>query len=355
MRKWTAVAAGVNGTALLVLAACGGGRNYDNPPEVAPLTVVLPSSTIPAPTTTAFVPTTVPSTGPGTTRPQMPTGPSVTAPPATAAPTNPPPATIAERYTVVGGDSFYRIAQRLGVPMNDLLAVNGMHQDSLIQAGDQLAVPAGGQVPGGSGSGTTAAPAPPAGDGGTGGGSGSGDGSGGGGQQTSPPQTNPPGQNSTLPPVPGQVAPANLAASCQAPDSNEADGVTPITFSPSNVLDGDLATAWRCAGGAGAELTFDLGGDVRLTEVGLVGGYVKVDPTSGVDRFVQNRRVRTVEWVFADGTVITQELADSRELQTVPVDVTTASVVLRITDTYAAGGEAPRDFTPVAEVRLVAG
>ena len=233
----------------------------------------------------------------------MPSGPSVTQPPATPAPTNPPPVTIVERYTVVGGDSFYRIAQRLGVPMRDLLAVNNMNENSLIQAGDQLAVPAGGQVPSGSAPAPapTPTPTPPPAGGGDGGGQ-----SGGG---ASPAAATSPAATSrhrlrSLAPVPGQVT-AAVSASCQAEDSSEADG-TPVVFAPANVLDGNLATAWRCAGGAGQELVFDLGGDVHLVSVGLVGGYVKVDPRWGVDRFPQNRRVRAVEWVFADGSVITQ-------------------------------------------------
>ncbi len=73
----------------------------------------------------------------------------------------------------------------------------------------------------------------------------------------------------------------------------------------------------------GQRLTFTFDATTHLTSVGLIGGYVKVDPLTGVDRFPQNHRVRQVRWTFSDGSTVTQDLADSRDLQSIPVDVTT--------------------------------
>jgi LysM repeat protein len=53
-------------------------------------------------------------------------------------------------YTVVKGDSLSGIAAKLGVPMADLLALNGLTRSSVIHPGRQLQVPRGGHLPAGS-------------------------------------------------------------------------------------------------------------------------------------------------------------------------------------------------------------
>jgi len=153
------------------------------------------------------------------------------------------------------------------------------------------------------------------------------------------------------------VTPASASATCQAPNGAEADG-TPIVFDPNAAIDDDPVTAWRCAGTAiGEELTVYLAGPVRITSVGLVPGYNKVDPTSGVDRFYENRRVRSVAWWFDDGTRIVQDFADSRELQTIPIDgITTTSVTIEILDYYESaypeGDPQRREFVAISDVEL---
>ena len=84
-----------------------------------------------------------------------------------------------------------------------------------------------------------------------------------------------------------------------------------------------------------------------------IGGYVKVDPLTGVDRFPQNHRVRQVRWTFDNTTTVTQDLADSRSMQTLPVDITATTVTMEILATYPPSGEGPRDMVPVAEVQVV--
>jgi cell wall-associated NlpC family hydrolase len=64
--------------------------------------------------------------------------------PNAAAPTPPASGSL---YTVKPGDYFKRIAQALGVSIDDLLAVNGMKKTTVIHPGMQLKVPAGATVP----------------------------------------------------------------------------------------------------------------------------------------------------------------------------------------------------------------
>jgi LysM repeat protein len=346
---------------LVVLAACGTERNMDNPRPEGPGTLettTTTSSTTTLPTITAFVPSTAPTTLAPPTAPPTAATYAPTVPPTTPTPTRPPVETIASRYTVVAGDSLSVIANKLGVKLDDLLAANGFNTSSLIVPGDQLAIPAGGTpvtnpvtAPA-----TSAAPA------------------------TNPPSTNPPATNpqatnpastgapttaaatttaavaptTTFAPPANALTPATPSASCQAPDSAEANG-TPIVFAPANVLDHNPATAWRCQSGAAQTLTFTFPSAVHLDSVGLIGGYVKVDPLTGVDRFVQNERVRQVEWAFSDGTnstSVTQDLADARSMQTVSVDAVATTVTMTVTATYPAGGPLPRDMVAVAEVQF---
>lgn len=73
------------------------------------------------------------------------------APPAQAAQAAPSAVTPSGLvYTVVKGDSLSGIAAKLGVPMADLLALNGLTRSSVIHPGRQLQVPRGGHLPAGS-------------------------------------------------------------------------------------------------------------------------------------------------------------------------------------------------------------
>jgi LysM repeat protein len=340
----------------IVLAACGGERSYDNPPEV-PIGTASSSTQSTAPTTTAFVPTTAPTTLPPPTNPPPQTAPPTFAP-QTAPPTQPtiptsPVPTSGERYTVVQGDTLFGISRKLNVRMPELLAANGLNENSLIVPGQQLDVPQGGSVPATQAQAPqTQAPAP---------------------QPTSPQPTSPPPSRTTAPPATtaapprpagpaptttfappaNAVVPRETSASCQAPNSTEADG-TPIVFSPGNVLDHNPATAWRCpAPATGQTLSFSFDGPTHLTSVGLIGGYVKVDPLTGVDRFPQNHRVRQVRWTFSDGTTVTQDLSDSRSMQSINVDVTTTNATLEILATYPPGDvEDAKQMVPIAEVQF---
>jgi hypothetical protein len=157
-------------------------------------------------------------------------------------------------------------------------------------------------------------------------------------------------------PAPGDVVDLTAGASAEvpatAPGSRDRDN-RPVTFEARNMLDGRPRTSWRMAGdGTGATLTFDLGREVVLTEVGLINGYAKVD---GADNWYRgNRRIRAVQWELDDGTRITQELGERRTVQLIPVGpVATSRVVLHLV-TVSAPGRGPngRDYTAISEVRF---
>ncbi len=330
-----------------VVAACGAERSFDNPPDISPQPLVTVTAATTVPTTTVFVPSTAPTTlAPPTQPPPPEPEPEPAPPPPAPAPTAPlptsattTPATIPDRYTVVLGDTLFGIAQRVNVSLDALLAANGMTASSLIVPGQELAVPAGGSVP--QAPQPTQAPTPT--------------------QATSAPQPTQapaptqPATTVTLAPVANLVAPGETSASCQAPDSADASGAA-VSFNPGNLLDRNPGTAWRCAQGSDQSVTFQFGGPTHLTSVGLINGYAKVDPVTGVDRYLQNARVRQARWVFSDGTTVVQDFADgTRSVQSIAVDVTASSVTLEIVSTYPPGGEAPRDFVPVAEVELIGG
>lgn len=125
----------------------------------------------------------------------------------------------------------------------------------------------------------------------------------------------------------------------------------PVRFRPANMWDGQPRTTWRMPGdGTGQSLTFDLGQDVVITEVGLINGYAKIDgPTNW---YTANRRLRAVQWEFDDGTRITQELAERQTLQRAGLGpVATRTITLHLVGVTApAPGPDGRDFTAISEV-----
>ncbi|WP_435769352.1 NADase-type glycan-binding domain-containing protein [Nocardioides sp. SYSU DS0651] len=138
-----------------------------------------------------------------------------------------------------------------------------------------------------------------------------------------------------------------------APPSRDRQN-NPVDFEAANLTDGRPRTSWRMAGdGTGETITFDLGGDVVLTEVGLINGYAKVD---GPDNWYRgNRRIRTVQWELDDGSRITQQLEDGRALQPLTIDpVETSTVTLHLVAVTPPGtGPNGRDFTAISEVRFL--
>ena len=158
-------------------------------------------------------------------------------------------------------------------------------------------------------------------------------------------------------------APADVAGLAQASAPTHAPaGVDlagqPVTYVAPNMVDGAVETCWRTPGDAtGTVLTFRLDRPTEITEVGLVNGYAKTAYSGGrrYDWYQGDRRVLSVDWVFDDGTTVSQAFSQTRAMQTRDVPpVTTSTVQVRITAVSPPGrGPAARNDTAVSEVSLV--
>jgi hypothetical protein len=132
----------------------------------------------------------------------------------------------------------------------------------------------------------------------------------------------------------------------------------PVTFVAPNMVDGVAETCWRTPGDAtGMVLTFRLERPTTITKVGLINGYAKTAFSGGrrYDWYQGDRRVLSVDWIFDDGTTVSQPFSETRAMQsrTIP-PVTTSTVQVRITAVSPPGrGLSSRDDTAVSEVSLV--
>jgi hypothetical protein len=132
----------------------------------------------------------------------------------------------------------------------------------------------------------------------------------------------------------------------------------PVTYVAPNMVDGRNDTCWRVPGNAsGTVLTFRLDQPTRLTRVGLVNGYSKIAYSRGrpYDWYLGNRRVLSADWIFDDGTTVSQQFGKNRALQQRVIKPVTTSVVrLRITSVSPPGhGRAARNDTAISEVFLL--
>jgi hypothetical protein len=154
----------------------------------------------------------------------------------------------------------------------------------------------------------------------------------------------------TIPRSPQRLIPVKVDASATAKPTNDGCG-KPTSYDAGFVQDANSTTAWRVEGdGVGQTLSFALGVPTKLTELGLLPGYAKVDQCTGVDRFPQLRRVVRVRWTF-DGNVGTEQtFVDQNVVQSIPVDITTSTVKLEILESRPGNA---LDFTPISEVRIV--
>jgi hypothetical protein len=162
-------------------------------------------------------------------------------------------------------------------------------------------------------------------------------------------------QVSTDGPWDGEVAPVPatvVEASCESEPSRDATGAR-VRYEPALAVDDDPESAWRCPGdGVNESLVLDLGGSVRVAEVGLVPGYAKTDPADGTDRYAENRRLTMVRWRFDDGTTVEQELDPdpaNRDLQTTRVPPTATS---RLVMEIVASSGGSRDTVAVSDLRI---
>jgi hypothetical protein len=138
-----------------------------------------------------------------------------------------------------------------------------------------------------------------------------------------------------------------VTASLTAPASTDAAG-HPVTFLPKNVIDGNVETAWRAPGdGHGVTLTLLFDNPVDVVRIGLIPGYAKTDPETGVNRFQQNRIIRRVRYVIPGLPPIEQTFRPQPVPQFVRVDATTGRITVEILDTGPAHGA---DDTAISEI-----
>ena len=160
---------------------------------------------------------------------------------------------------------------------------------------------------------------------------------------------------------PAATAPVALtvaAASCQRETRQDAAGIE-VDYRPEYAVDGDPQTGWQCQGdGAGETLDLDLDGTARVTRVGLIPGYTKVDPHDGREWYPLFRRLTEVRWHFDSGDPVNQQLdpdPEIRELQTLelPEPRETSSLRLEVVSSTR-GDTADRRVIVVSDIEVVA-
>lgn len=161
-----------------------------------------------------------------------------------------------------------------------------------------------------------------------------------------------------LPPPTGTSQ--NLASSLsisvpsQAKDGQDGAG-NPTSYPAGNMTDSDPTTCWRMNGdAAGQQLTINVPAGTRITSVGLINGYAKVDPNTGDDRYRQERRITHVTWQFLDGSSVDQTLDPAnRSVQSVPVPGApqASQVGLRI-DATSPGDIGGFDYTAISTIDI---
>lgn len=149
------------------------------------------------------------------------------------------------------------------------------------------------------------------------------------------------------------VRPLSAAPDCQAPSATD-DAGRAVSYTPAGLLDGLPSTAWRCDGdGVGHSIVFTFPSGSTVSQVGLVNGYAKVDPTSGAHRYPEYRRLTEVTWTFPDGASYPQALVDGEDgLQTMTVPAhPVGTVTLTLNASTAPGGaQRTRDAVLVSDV-----
>jgi LysM repeat protein len=97
----------------------------------------------------------------GTANAQAQTSAAVAAPAATVQAAADPAPAVANVHTVVSGDTLGQISATNGVPLNDVLAANGLSLTSIIYPGDQIRIPGAGNTAPAPAAKVAAAPASP--------------------------------------------------------------------------------------------------------------------------------------------------------------------------------------------------
>jgi serine/threonine protein kinase len=138
-----------------------------------------------------------------------------------------------------------------------------------------------------------------------------------------------------------------VVASSTAPFGTDAAG-NPVTYVPRNVVDGNVETAWRTHGnGHGVTLTLLFDGPVDIVRIGLIPGYAKTDPVTGVNRFEEDRIISRVRYLIPGLPSTTKEFRPSPVPQFATVSATARRITLEILRTTGSGG---KNYTAISEI-----
>jgi serine/threonine-protein kinase len=141
-----------------------------------------------------------------------------------------------------------------------------------------------------------------------------------------------------------------VAASSTAPASTDGAGNI-VTYVPANAIDGRIDTAWRAVGdGRGVTLTLIFDNAIDVARIGLIPGYAKSDPATGVNRFEQNRIIEAVRYELPGRAPIEQRFRPEDVPQYVHVGATTRRITIEIEATTEPGGGPRFDFTAISEI-----
>lgn len=123
-----------------------------------------------------------------------------------------------------------------------------------------------------------------------------------------------------------------------------------FSYEPEKAVDGKRETAWHVAGnGKGQWLLLEYEKPTKVSRVGLVPGYDRIDSCDGLDRFYQLYVVREARIETSGGyeRVVRLDRDDRMQEFDVP-DIETSFVKITILDTYPPGskpGEPPYPYT----------
>jgi hypothetical protein len=117
--------------------------------------------------------------------------------------------------------------------------------------------------------------------------------------------------------------------------SNLSSNNKTIDYKPSNLIDGDVNTAWVegvKGAGKGEYIMLQNEGEALISSISLINGYAK-----SYDLYIKNNRVKEIELEFSNGKVVNAQLEDGViDFQTIDLDesIRTSYVKLLIVDTY---------------------
>ena len=138
-----------------------------------------------------------------------------------------------------------------------------------------------------------------------------------------------------------------VTASHTAGPSKDAAGNV-VTYLPSNVVDGDVQTAWRTPGdGHGETITLLFDRPVDIVEIGLIPGYAKFDPKTAANRFEQDRIISEVRYLIPGLAPTVQRFQPKPYPQLLRVRATASRVTVEILETSESGG---LDYTAISEI-----